>query len=603
MTDTIPIPLNKLTVSDDNVRKTATAEGIAEMAASIKAHGLLHNLVVKKDGKKYGIVDGSRRFKALIQLAEAGHISDNLPISCKVDDSEIDGKELSLAANTLREQMHPADEFEAFRDMANNGSSTADIAARFGCDEAHVTRLLKLGRVSPVILKAYRADELKLDEVMAFTLTDDHARQELLLGDMASHQGAREIRKALTQGELPVTDKRVKYVTLAAYEKAGGPVKQDLFVDFGNGGYVTDTALLDKLATEKLERAARTVAKEGWKWTAVHLDFEYAAEQEYHQLQAEQVPLTAADQKKYEKLVAKHDKLYEEWDGDSPQPAELKALDEQIDEIDDRECVWDPDQIAIAGAVVTIGHDGKAEIKRGLVKPEDMPKKNGKSRKAAAAEDADAEAGNAAMSAALIESLTAHKSAAIAASLMASPDAALAEVVYTMVLDVFDYHRSTALRISATAQSLNRVEGSTAFEHVEAARKGWTKKIPKDAGKVRAWCLKQKRNTLLELLAFCAASSVNAIQTKTDRDDGYRMPHAEDLASTIGLDMKAWFTPTADNYFSKVGKPQILEAIAEAKGHPHAPALEKLKKGELAKEAERLTAGTGWLPKPLRPAV
>jgi len=81
--------------------------------------------------------------------------------------------------------------------------------------------------------------------------------------------------------------------------------------------------------------------------------------------------------------------------------------------------------------------------------------------------------------------------------------------------------------------------------------------------------------------------------------------HRNHEAKSIGqlkLDMTVWFTPTADNYFSKVGKPQILQAIQEAKGQPHAPALEKLKKGELAKEAERLLAGTGWLPKPLRPA-
>jgi ParB family chromosome partitioning protein len=67
--------------------------------------------------------------------------------------------------------------------------------------------------------------------------------------------------------------------------------------------------------------------------------------------------------------------------------------------------------------------------------------------------------------------------------------------------------------------------------------------------------------------------------------------------------MKPWFTPDAANYFSRVSKPQIFEALREAKGQPPAPAWEKLKKAELAQEAERQLAKTGWLPALLRPAA
>src|SRR5438874_5504107 len=80
MTEITLIPLNKLAPSVDNVRKTATAQGIAEMAASIKAHGLQQNLVVRRQGKKFGIIDGGRRYEALLRLAEDGSISSNLPI-------------------------------------------------------------------------------------------------------------------------------------------------------------------------------------------------------------------------------------------------------------------------------------------------------------------------------------------------------------------------------------------------------------------------------------------------------------------------------------------------------------------------------------------
>src|SRR3546814_14311819 len=58
--------------------------------------------------------------------------------------------------------------------------------------------------------------------------------------------------------------------------------------------------------------------------------------------------------------------------------------------------------------------------------------------------------------------------------------------------------------------------------------------------------------------------------------------------------------PTVDNYLGRVTKPRILEAVREAKGEQAAQLIDHLKKGDMAKEAERLLAETGWLPEPLR---
>jgi ParB family transcriptional regulator, chromosome partitioning protein len=107
---------------------------------------------------------------------------------------------------------------------------------------------------------------------------------------------------------------------------------------------------------------------------------------------------------------------------------------------------------------------------------------------------------------------------------------------------------------------------------------------------------------LLDLLAFCMARSVNAVRTKKDSADDHRFAYADRLAATLKLDMTAWFTPNAENYFAKVSKTGILEALTEAKGDI-APAWNKAKKGELAAIAERQVAETGWLPAPLRKAA
>jgi ParB family transcriptional regulator, chromosome partitioning protein len=87
---------------------------------------------------------------------------------------------------------------------------------------------------------------------------------------------------------------------------------------------------------------------------------------------------------------------------------------------------------------------------------------------------------------------------------------------------------------------------------------------------------------------------------KSDRADAPRLVHASQLAAVLHLDMTSWFTPTAENYFNRISKLQILEALQEARQQPPAPAWEKLKKAELAALAARETAATGWLPLPLR---
>jgi ParB family chromosome partitioning protein len=62
----------------------------------------------------------------------------------------------------------------------------------------------------------------------------------------------------------------------------------------------------------------------------------------------------------------------------------------------------------------------------------------------------------------------------------------------------------------------------------------------------------------------------------------------------------AGWRPTVDNYLGRVTKPRILAAVREGAGERAASLIEHLKKGDMAKEAERLLADTGWLPEPLR---
>jgi len=600
--DIINIPLNRLTAWEGNVRKTQNKAGIEELAASIKAHGLQQNLVVRKDGRKFAVVAGGRRLKALQQLAKAGDIEADHAVPCRVTEAE-DASELSLAENVMREDMHPADQFEAFRNLADKGTPMADIAIRFGKSESHVARLLKLARVSPKILKAYRAGDRTLEDVMAFAVTDDHEAQERVMATAAPWQGAREIRAALTENDIAATDKRVKFVTLKAYEKAGGAIKRDLFSDDDTGVYIADPALLDTLVTGRLEKKARAVRAEGWKWVQVAAEFGYQQAAEYKRIHAEPLPLTAQEVDRLERLQEEYAQLADAWDSSDEEqeaPPRLDELEQLIADIEDRESVWTAEQLAAAGAIVCVGHDGQARIERGHVRPGDMPKQTGKAKSANASGSEAGTEESAGLPASLVESLTAHKSAALAATLLDAPDKGLAAVVYALVLNVFGHRHDTVLKLSATVHPLHRVEGSAAFQKLAAARDTWGQRIPGIPADIWQWCLEQDQAVLIDLLTFCAASTVNAVQMKADRPDSPRLVHAGRLAAALRLDMAAWFAPTAENYFSRVSKVQMLEALQEARQQPPAPAWATLKKAELAKLADREIAATGWLPALLR---
>ena len=101
------------------------------------------------------------------------------------------------------------------------------------------------------------------------------------------------------------------------------------------------------------------------------------------------------------------------------------------------------------------------------------------------------------------------------------------------------------------------------------------------------------------LFAHCAAGTVNALSPSYDRRPR-ALAHADRLATLTGLDLAEHWTPTVDTYLGRVTKAQILEAVREAKGATSAQLIEPLKKGDMAREAERLLAGTGWLPQVLR---
>jgi ParB family chromosome partitioning protein len=587
------IPLTDLVPSPDNVRKTGAANGIEELAASIAAHGLLQNLQVRKaDSGKFEVVAGGRRYAALKLLAKRKAIRKDAPIGCNVLASE-DATEISLAENEMRQAMHPADQFEAFKALIDAGHGAEDVAARFGVTPTVVRQRLKLAAVSPVLMNLYREAEMTLDQLMAFTINDDHAAQEAAWFDAPDWQrSAYAIRQRLTAAHVKSGDRRARFVTVAAYTAAGGGVVTDLFRS-EDESYLTDPALLDRLADEKLEREAEAVRQEGWPWVQILPDADFDTLRSFGEVKGKRQPLPAKQAKALAKAEREADRLREADELTDKEAERLDVLEAEIAVLSEHEYVWSDRQKARAGAVISLEHDGRLAVLRGLIRPEDMKAKKPTDEEAGS--DASEQSPPPCFSSALADDLTAHRTAALRAVLAERPEVALAAAVYALALPVFYAgHDDSGLAVRAAVPYL-RAEGiddSPAVKATAEQHAAWVTRLPEALISLWDWLRAQDAATVIALLAYCTACTV-----KPERG-----LHTDQLAAAVALDMTQWWQPTVTGYLGRVPKTLILEAVTEGKSAAAADNLIALKKGEMADRAAQLLTGTGWLPAMLRAA-
>jgi len=605
------IPLNKLIPSPANVRKTGTGIGIDELAASIAAHGLLQNLQVRPGPKgRFEVVAGGRRLAALKLLATQKQIGGKHEIACNLIDGGA-AEEISLAENVIRLPMHPADQYEAFKALADSGKGLEEIAARFGASPAIVRQRLKLASVSPRLIDAYRAEDMDLDQLMAFTVSDDHAAQEAAWFEQPPfNRDPAAIRRILTAAQVGADDPRAIFVGLDTYRAAGGGVNRDLF-DEEHEGYLTDPVLLDRLAAAKLDRETAAIRAEGWKWVELMPALDYDTRNRFGRVHPDRQPLTDGQQRELDRCAAEYDALADEHGEDAlPEiEKEIERLSDRIDELSEGSSFWRAEDLALAGAIVTIGQDGSVQIVRGLVRAEDKPKLKTGNPDAGGIE-AGAVKPNAAtngLSARLIEDLTAHQTAALRVELSERPDIALAAMIHALALPLFYgplCQPESCLDIRADSRDLEssakEIAAGEAGKKLAADHERWTAKLPTDPAASFGWLLAQESGELLKLLAYCAAISIDAVRGKQRRTDGERLAHADKLAATLGLDMARWWQPTRATYLGRVSKALMLTAVREGVSLQAAQNLGDLKKDALADAAEKRLAGAKWLPVILR---
>ena len=537
---------------------------------------------------------------------------------------------IGLAENSVRAAMHPADQVEAFRRLADAGSTAAAIAGRFGVSERTVEKRLRLGNAAPVLLEAYRAGEIDLETLMAFAVTTDHARQTAVwaaVGQQGYRPSAWQIKRLLTEDRVLATSAIARFVGIEAYEAAGGRIDRDLFAEEDERGiWFDDPDLLNKLAMDSLQAAAREL-KTRWKWAEARLDVDWSATASFGRVRPQPAEPTDGEKAEIERLRTRNDELAsmddDGWTEELVEEAE--ANETRLDEIEamiEARAVYRREDIAIAGCIATVGNDGELKLIQGLVRPEDMPAHASEDADAAGQDDtgdgeytisgieaptlaaplaspgdAEAEARKVAgVGIGLADDLRAIRTAIVKSQLACDFDAAFDLLLFQLARGVFTngYHDDAldiraaetpdrpAMRVNDDAFGTINV-GEKHLEVDRAAQKlDWTGLPDAEAfAELRALPEQDKRTlfascvarTLKGQLAFepTARPEVEATVARLDID----------FASAVrGNRDQVW---TADLLWSRLRKDRILAIARETLGETWAQAEAKQKKADIAR--------------------
>ena len=629
------IPLSRLTLAPENVRKTPPdPQADAELKASIAAIDLLENLVVRPDepdgnGERYAVVAGGRRLKAMRELAADGVIDAAHPVPCQIRSGEVEPAELSLAENVVRVAMHPADQVTAFAKLVAAGQPVSSIAARFGVSERMVEQRLRLGNAAPELLDAYRANEIDLEVLKAFAVTTDRERQMTVWEQVSAQRyrpSAWQVKRLLTEERIPGASAIARFVGVEAYEAAGGQVLRDLFAhDDETGVWFEDPVLLEKLATDRLQAAADELATR-WKWATVMIEVDWSDTARYGRIEPQRADPTDEERAEIDKLQTRHDELVNLDDDDWTEElvAEGERIEARLDEIEgavEARAVFRREDLAMAGCIVTVGHDGAMQLIQGLVKPEDMPKPaessdagtttgNGHDAEAgthrvhvpgqsvsvpmAPPRDREAEARKeAGVGVGLADDLRSIRTALVKAKLAGDFEASFDLALFQMGRAVFapGYHdHALDIAVKETPDRPNTrmndadfadwSPGEAMLEDRSHLSFDWME--AEDDGESFAALRALPRTEKEALFAACVARTVKGQLAFEPQ----ARPELEATVARLDIDFARHVRPTADMLWSRIAKARVLDIARTVFGPAWASARSKYKKPALAEAME-----------------
>ncbi|WP_156842874.1 ParB/RepB/Spo0J family partition protein [Novosphingobium aquimarinum] len=604
------IPLNKLVQSPRNVRRHSDPAADAELKASIAAHGLLQNLIVRPAAKgKFEVEAGERRRRAMLALADEKILARDHEVTCLVlEDSTEGAVETSLAENFHRLAMNPADEAQAFAALIAGGATVEDVARRFGLTIRFVEGRLRLATLAPVVFEALASGEITLDIAKAFGATSDQEIQARVFEQVSSAYYApnpESIRRMVLSGTVRGSDPRARLVGRDAYFAAGGRIERELFDDDDSESWI-DVALLESLAAAKMEEQANILAAEqGLAWVKPTLD-PYASHDLVEglvRLPAEAAPLTEAELARLDELDAFYDEhaAIVEDEGSAEEAvaaaeAAIEGIERECQEIRARPPVLAPDLKAEAGMILILSRDGTPVLQPVFYRERQADPADSDESIELVPTNGNSATRRTALSKRLVDELAMQRRDVLALHIASDPGLALDIMVFTLAdADIHDWRARAATTLRGPVPS-GPIIG---FEAKDAPASSALAELR--SGLDESW--RAGNNTAARFDLFRALSDdsraawlgfvvARSLEVSLNMTGERQVAFQDHLGSLVGIDMAQWWRPTSANYFDRVSKQVILDALTDVGGLELSSRFASVKKGDLAMSAERVFAGT-----------
>lgn len=643
------VKLSKLALSDINVRK-AGDDLIEQFAADIEARGVLQNLIVTP-GKKRGtfaVIAGSRRYRALMLLAERGAIVANdydVPVRTLTGDEAM-LSETSLAENFQRLNMTPADECRAFQHFLGENGDVDAVAKRFGVTRRFIEGRLRLASLAEPIFDALAAGKITLDLAKAYASTASHERQLLVWNSYgnSSYYNADAIRRVIANETMRANDPVAILVGVEAYEAAGGVVDRDLFSN--NGDRWTNPEIVQTLAAAIMEAEAKRIGEEhGLAWIRpVASDNTWDAARGLHRVALPRLPMTDVEALRHSEIERRIDELRDEMENEelteeafAALHAEHDLINEELEALKRRPSILPPELAPRIGTFLTLSQSGtmildetyysETPLRVTMVDAEpdgaegdngnpsdgvDGDREDGERSDTVptfrieegpvtttggttAVVDADnAAPGGKALSQVLLDQLLMQRRDVLGATLIANPGLALDYMLFAMVDARTGNGSSDGTTISAhTPQDpilSNNVPSTRARDYLAEVHDGldasWTSSGDKVA-RFEAFRVLAD-DVKAAWLAWVVATSLEA---KENYGSHKQNPLQNRLATILEVDVASWWRPTSENFFDRVSKGSLISLLHEVGGPALSNRHASEKKTDISASCQKLFAG------------
>ena len=342
---------------------------------------------------------------------------------------------------------------------------------------------------------------------------------------------------------------------------------------------------------------------EGWAWVEITLETDFDRVAHFGRIRMVEVALSDEEEAHLSALCERYDELVAaiEEEGDDETSAELDRVSAELNALRAKKEVWPEEERGRAGVVISLDYDGKLQITRGLVKPEERQRDENDSPRSTNVTAKKEKSSNGYAESLLID-LSAHRTAALREVLAGQPECAFTALLHALVLRIF-FNRDGrgCIEIMPTVAELGKLSQTVGESKAAAAllvrHNRWLELLP-ERTEVWGWLDRMEHSLRLELLAYCTALTVDAVYRR-ERDQG-RSAQADLLAHALSLDMADWWRPTSAGFFDRITKDQIIRAVSEGVSREAAHPLADRKKSHMGRDAEVLLANRRWVPEPLR---